>query len=124
MNTLKKFKTPIIFIIVAVAGFVVYANFFASSSADQGTSGLVQSSATANSSAAGDAFVSQLLTLQNITFHTEVLQDPAFKSLNDFSKPLVLQPVGRTNPFAPVNGVNSPPPEVATSSAKTTAKAS
>lgn len=45
--------------------------------------------------------------LEPITFDLAVLSDSRFKALVDLATPVTLEPVGRTDPFAPVPGVVS-----------------
>ena len=44
--------------------------------------------------------------LEPITFDLSVLSDPRFKALVDLATPVTPEPVGRTDPFAPVPGVS------------------
>lgn len=50
----------------------------------------------------------ELLTLlgsiKQISLDGTVFENPIFKSLEDFSKPLSPEPIGRPNPFAPLPG--------------------
>ncbi len=129
MELLMKFKTPIIFIFLVLVCFIIYSQFFAPSG-NQAPSGLIQTSATGANGGAPDPnsdLISQLVALQNVSFKTDLLIDPAFVSLQDFSRSLVLQPIGRPNPFAPISGVASlstPPAPNATSTASSTKSSS
>ncbi len=55
--------------------------------------------------------VETLLTLRAISLSGTIFSDPAFKALQDFGTPIVPEPVGRQNPFAPLN--NSQPASAA-----------
>lgn len=44
--------------------------------------------------------LNRLRALQNI--NTDIFKDPAYTSLQDFTQTVLVQPVGRVNPFAPV----------------------
>lgn len=46
----------------------------------------------------------ELHFLDTIRFDPTFFQNPLFRGLVDFSKPLSEEPVGRPNPFAPVSG--------------------
>ncbi len=46
--------------------------------------------------------VESLLTLRAITLSGTIFTDPAFKVLQDFGTTIVPEPVGRANPFAPL----------------------
>ena len=106
LATLSKFKGLIIGIVLVVLLILGYTQFIAKKS---GTSDapLARVDSTSGSSnpiqgAAGREFVIQLLAIQSIHFNSQFFSDPAYLSLHDFSKPLVPQPVGRLNPFAPI----------------------
>lgn len=53
--------------------------------------------------------VETLLTLRAITLSGTIFNDPAFKALQDFGTTIVPEPVGRDNPFAPINGAQPQP---------------
>lgn len=44
--------------------------------------------------------LNRLKALQNID--DKIFADPVFSSLKDFTQPVVPQPLGRSNPFAPI----------------------
>ena len=43
-----------------------------------------------------------LLDLRAIRLDGQIFSDPAFQSLRDSSVDIVLEPIGRVNPFAPL----------------------
>lgn len=43
--------------------------------------------------------------LQQITFDVAIFSDPRFTSLVDITVPLISEPSGRLDPFAPIQGV-------------------
>ena len=47
--------------------------------------------------------VATLLALRAVKLDASLFSDPAFTSLKDFSTQIVPEPVGRPNPFAPLN---------------------
>lgn len=51
---------------------------------------------------ADQQLVSTLLALRAVTLNGSIFSDPAFLSLQDFSTTIVPEPVGRDNPFAPL----------------------
>jgi hypothetical protein len=59
--------------------------------------------------------VSTLLALRAVTLSGTIFQDQAFTSLIDFSTPIVAEPVGRDNPFAPLKSATSSPDSSRTS---------
>jgi hypothetical protein len=46
--------------------------------------------------------VSTLLTLRAVQLNGTIFQDPVFQSLQDFTTEITPEPVGRPNPFAPL----------------------
>ena len=51
---------------------------------------------------ADQGLVATLLTLRAVTLSGTIFSDPVFMSLQDFGKDIVSEPVGRPNPFAPL----------------------
>lgn len=47
-----------------------------------------------------------LRNIQSIQLDQNLFTDPVFNSLIDFGRPLVLEPAGRANPFAPIEVIN------------------
>lgn len=106
-SLISSHKKLIIGIIVVVLLFVGYGMFKGGDSSKPSTGDLTRtttsrSASSADVSAPGKQFVSQLLAIQNIRFNTSLFQDPAFDYLQDFSRELIEQDVGRENPFAPI----------------------
>lgn len=107
-------KLLIVLVIVAVAGGGYY--FFVIQKPSAGTSSLVKTSNGVTQSAnpstltdvnaigdIGQEFLTSLLSLKKMTLNDGVFSDPAFISLQDFTRPLVqLGNEGRPNPFAPI----------------------
>lgn len=58
--------------------------------------------ALTDSAKADREFLVLLQQLSSIQLDASLLQDPVFNSLESFRADLVQQPVGRSNPFAPV----------------------
>lgn len=100
MNLLKRYQGVIGILAIAIAGFIAYSVFFKGSDAPP----LSQEDVSAAKSAVDQELIALLLTLKTITLDTALFDDPAFKSLKDFSQELVPEPVGRPNPFAPLEG--------------------
>lgn len=51
---------------------------------------------------ASEQFLRELNQIKNIELSDELFLDQRFRSLVDFTQPVSEQPVGRENPFAPV----------------------
>ncbi|MES3005791.1 MAG: hypothetical protein V4664_02485 [Patescibacteria group bacterium] len=108
LSIISSHKKTIIGIIIIVLLFIGYAAFVPKSSSPDGT--LTRQNTTGNTGTASDPnspgaqFVSQLLAIQNIHFNLDLFKDPAYAYLQDFSRELTPQEVGRDNPFAPLEG--------------------
>ncbi len=64
--------------------------------------GLVTESFTSPVSEADRDLVATLLELRSVSLDGAVFSDPIFRSLKDFGSQIVSEPVGRPNPFAPL----------------------
>jgi hypothetical protein len=53
--------------------------------------------------AAGQELVETLLQLRAVKLDGTIFNEPAFMSLQDYSQPIIQEPVGRENPFAPLD---------------------
>ena len=58
--------------------------------------------ATAVSGGPGQELVETLLMLRAVKLEGAIFAQPSFAGLTDFSTPIVPEPVGRPNPFAPL----------------------
>ncbi|HEX8994292.1 MAG TPA: hypothetical protein VF803_03505 [Candidatus Paceibacterota bacterium] len=56
---------------------------------------------------AGQSLITALSQLRNVSLDSKIFSDPVFMSLSDFGVTITPQPVGRTDPFAPLTGVAS-----------------
>jgi hypothetical protein len=56
--------------------------------------------------ASTEIFIVRSQELDQMSFDLSVFEDPRFRTLRTFATPVEEQPVGRTNPFAPVGGDN------------------
>ncbi|MDR3571433.1 MAG: hypothetical protein P4L81_04535 [Candidatus Pacebacteria bacterium] len=54
------------------------------------------------SSSQDTQIVSVLLQLQAVNLSGTILTDPGFLSLQDFTTQIITEPIGRSNPFAPL----------------------
>ncbi|MBU6321356.1 MAG: hypothetical protein KGI78_02595 [Patescibacteria group bacterium] len=99
---MKKPSSNTLFLIIAslvVAGGV-YWYFFTGSPSAPLTAGAGGESAT---QAKFDTLTQEL---SPISFNLSVLSDPRFTALIDIATPVAPEPVGRTDPFAPIPGVS------------------
>ncbi|OGG47951.1 hypothetical protein A3D66_01375 [Candidatus Kaiserbacteria bacterium RIFCSPHIGHO2_02_FULL_50_9] len=97
---LKGRKKIILGAVGVIVLFMLYTFFFTGGETP-GTSPLVEESIEGNV-AIGEDLVALLLQLQSIRLDPTVFNDPAFRSLRDFGQPIPDEPVGRPNPFAPL----------------------
>ncbi len=57
-----------------------------------------------------DPLLIALLQLRNLKLDDSIFTDPTFTSLQNFHQEIPLQPVGRSNPFLPLGGVQPAAP--------------
>jgi hypothetical protein len=95
MDFILKHKLIVVVGIVALAGLVWWGLIGTTPQAP-----LLDTQDTANSS--DQDIVSTLLTLRAVNLNGTIFSDPVYQSLKDFGKQIVPEPVGRENPFAPL----------------------
>ncbi len=100
--TLKKILYALLAI---VALFAIYKFFFAK---DEAPALSTETVANLPPEAGGD-LLSLLLELRSLTLTGNILSDPTFATLQDFTISIPPEPVGRRNPFAPIGAVSTPP---------------
>lgn len=66
--------------------------------AEESSNGLV----TKTTNVLAAKFIRQVNLLNNIKLDDGIFEDPAFRSLVDWSRPIPDEPAGRNNPFAPL----------------------
>ena len=103
MNFIKQYSTVLSFIGIVLALYLGYVWLFAPS-----TEPVVE--VTQAATAPDQELVALLFELKNIRLDSTLFEDPLFKSLRDFGRDLVSEPVGRNNPFAPLTGDKVLPP--------------
>ncbi|MDO8481810.1 MAG: hypothetical protein Q7S75_01865 [bacterium] len=84
---------------VVVAGFFWYASSGTSAPADL----LTTEGTVSPASPADNTLVETLLTLRAITLSGHIFSDTTFQSLKDFGTEIIPEPIGRADPFAPLN---------------------
>lgn len=104
MTILKRFQGLIIGVIVIVVAFVAYSYFIAPSQEAP-----LSAENVAVTSSVDQDLISLLLELKSIRLDDRIFSDAAFRSLEDFSRELVPEPVGRNNPFAPLGARQATP---------------
>ncbi len=98
MNLFKKYKNIIILGILIIAT-VIYT--VAISNKDNSL--LVSESSVDGGSASQSDLLALLLEIRSIKLDESILTDSVFRSLKDFGQEITQEPVGRENPFAPVD---------------------
>lgn len=104
----QKYKKIIIVVLVIVLAFILFV--IIKGSGEEEGDGLLTS--TVNNSVAGtqasgaDTIGAEIITALNqidsLKLETTIFEDPVFRQLIDKSQPLAEEPVGRENPFAPL----------------------
>lgn len=114
MNFLKKHKNPILFLVIAVLIIVAYLFFFSSDGGNENNESLtsqdvgneLQKTSEIDDSSAGAEILSLLLKMRSIELKKDVFEKESFKSLEDFSREISSQPIGRQNPFYPIDEID------------------
>lgn len=115
-----KLKKIILTIVIAAILFVVYAVFIKK---DPETQALLNTGASSPEAQAIGSQISQaLLRIEQIKLDKSIFNNVIYKTLVDRSQPISDEPIGRSNPFAPIGeiSVNSTTRTTATSTATTT----
>ena len=99
MIALFKSKT----VLLVLAGIILAGVIWYSFLRDKGAPLLKTEDLTKRTAVDSD-IVSVLLQLRAVSLSGTIFSDPSFISLQDFGSQIVLEPVGRTNPFAPLPG--------------------
>lgn len=89
---------------LALISAVVLAALWYGFSRGTPSSSLLTAQGTAGATNAEDQdLVETLLQLRAVSLSGTILNDPAFRSLQDFGTQIIPEPVGRPNPFAPID---------------------
>lgn len=100
MGALLKNKTVLLaFLGVLVAGVVWYGFMGGSAPAQP----LLTTEEVVASAESDSDVVRTLLTLRSVSLSGTIFSDPSFVTLQDFGREIISEPVGRENPFAPLN---------------------
>ena len=83
-------------------GIIVALGVWWGLSRDVPSDSLLTTEATAELPPSERGLVDTLLQLRAVSLSGAIFGDPAFTILRDFGTPIVPEPVGRPNPFAPV----------------------
>lgn len=99
MGIFKKYKTLILIVAIVIIAGVAYTILFGG-----GDDALLTAESPGNTASAEESnLLTLLLDLREVKLDESIFSDPVFRSLEDFSQDLVSEPVGRENPFAPID---------------------
>ena len=101
MEFLSRHKITILLAIV-VAGAAWWGLSSFSSSSSSPSSLLTTEGVDSTLSPQDQTLVATLLQLRSVTLDSAIFSEPSFTALQDFSTPIVAEPVGRPDPFAPL----------------------
>ena len=99
MDWLIKHKLAALAIIIVLAGMTWYL-LSDSSSPDA----VLSSEGSSKIPPDAQQLVQTLSTLRGVSLSGTIFSNPSFAALQDFTKPVVPEPVGRENPFLPPSG--------------------
>ena len=89
--------------LLVTLGVVVAIGVLWGFSQDDPSTSLIETQASSGVGPEDRGLVDTLLQLRAVSLSGTIFSDPAFMSLQDFGKQVILEPVGRPNPFAPVS---------------------
>lgn len=98
---IQKYKNILLGIVIVVLLFAGYSFWFGNKKeVDVLTSTVTEGN---TQSPVGNKLLLLLIELKSIRLNDNLFQDPTFQNLKDFGQPLIPEPSGRRNPFAPVD---------------------
>jgi hypothetical protein len=97
MASLRPYKEILFGLVIIVLLFIAYSLYFGGEEEGALTTTGSQNAA----SAAEREIVSLLRQLEAVELDATLFNDPVFRQLQDFSRTIDPQPIGRNNPFAP-----------------------
>lgn len=101
MSKKNKFIFLVLLILIAFIGY----RFLMKDDSGSSTSDLTTESSSSGQSSVGKELLATLAKIKSITLDEKIFSDPIFQNLNDFSKPMETQDIGRANPFAPIDSL-------------------
>lgn len=101
-----KLKKIIIAVVIIAVAYFAYSMFFKTSDDDanliSGTNSLSSSRNLADTQVLGNQITQALIQIEALTLDRSVFENAIFRSLTDKSEVISPEPVGRRNPFAPL----------------------
>lgn len=99
MNILKENKAIGIIVLV----IVVLLGWYILSGGSGGSTPLISSNSPSSGEVVDDRELLELLTdMRNLQLDGHIFESPSYTNLQDFSRSIIPEPVGRRDPFAPV----------------------
>lgn len=93
-------------LVLLILGGIVLAGMVWYSFMRDGSAPLLQTTDLTRTNGADSDIVQVLLQLRAVSLAGTIFTDPVFQSLQDYGSEIIPEPVGRSNPFAPL-GNNS-----------------
>ena len=90
------------FAVIGIALALAVVSWLALSQDSSGSSSLLATESVVENGPNAE-LISTLLALRAVKLDGTIFTDPVFTSLKDFSTEIVPEPIGRPNPFAPLN---------------------
>jgi hypothetical protein len=106
---LKKIITTLVVIGIVYFGYTNFVQRDSSNSGSliSGANGLSNQRNLAETQALGNQITQALIQIESLSLDRSIFENSIFKSLNDRSEPINSEPIGRTNPFAPLGQSNA-----------------
>lgn len=103
-----KLKKIILIVTIIGIAFVVYALFIKKdpTSPDLVSNGTPDIQGSAEAQVLGNQIAQALLKIEKIKLDKSIFESDIYKSLQDRSQPIIEEPIGRSNPFAPLGDVS------------------
>ncbi len=103
-----KLKKIIILILLAIILFVVYAVFLKKDPTSTADGNLITSGGvlSEDARALGNQISQALVRIEQIKLDKNIFTDAIYKTLVDRSEPIIEEPIGRPNPFAPIGAIS------------------
>jgi len=99
MDIIKENKVILVIVVIIIALLA----FYGMSSGGNSNNALLSTKSTATNTTVNDRELLQLLTdMRNIHLEGHIFESAAYTSLQDFGRSIVPEPVGRKDPFAPL----------------------
>ena len=108
LDVIKKNKIILALVVIVI---IAFAWFGLSDRQPTSSTSILTNETRSGGSAAEQEILRLLLDMRSIRLDSSIFESPAFASLRDFGQEIIPEPVGRTNPFAPVGSTRAPTPE-------------